>query len=672
MTPNMGSELLMCGIAGFIGGGRHAGRADLIARHMADAIARRGPDDHGVWLDTDAGVALAHRRLSIVDLTPAGHQPMLDRSGRFVLTFNGEIYNHAELRAELERSGAAPRWRGHCDTEVLLEAIAAWGVRGALQRAVGMFALALWDRRERTLVLARDRLGEKPLYYGWLGPTLVFGSELSALAAHPDWQGEIDRDALGLLVRLNYVPAPHAIYKGIRKVVPGTYLVLRAGAREGTTETYWDAGAVAIAGARTPFSGSPEEAVERTEALIRQSLQGQMMADVPLGAFLSGGIDSSTVVALMQAMVARPVRTFSIGFNEKGYDEAPHAKAVARQLGTDHTELYVTMKEAMAVVPQLPSLYSEPFADVSQIPTFLVSELARRHVTVALSGDGGDELFSGYTRYAIGDRLWRVLSKVPPGARRGAAALLKRIPAKRWDEVLGGPLRLLPERTRPRLVGDKLHKAAGVIGLGSADAIYQGLISLWADPAAVVIGAGGPQTQHDAVQLDDPVRRMMHQDLVGYLPDDILVKVDRASMAVGLEARVPLLDHRLVEFTWSLPLAHLRREGQSKWPLRRILARHVPPNLTQRPKMGFGVPIDSWLRGGLRDWAESLLDPRRLAEEGLFHPEPIRAAWQAHLEGHRNLQYQLWSVLMFQAWNAEQRAARATTPPRPMAAAARV
>jgi asparagine synthase (glutamine-hydrolysing) len=446
-------------------------------------------------------------------------------------------------------------------------------------------------------------------------------------------------------------------------------LLLKAGAREGRVETYWDAGEVAAEGLRNPFTGAPEEAAEQTEALLRQSLKGQMMADVPLGAFLSGGIDSSTVVALMQAMSNRPVRTFSIGFREPGYDEAPHAREVARHLGTDHTELYVTMKEAMAVVPQLPSLYSEPFADVSQIPTFLVSELARRHVTVALSGDGGDELFSGYTRYRIGDRLWRNLSKVPLSARRSTAALLRSVPAQRWDKVLGLPLRLFPERTRPRLVGDKLNKAAGIIGLSGPDAIYEALTSLWANPAEVVIGASAPAMPQSSVDLAEPVRRMMHQDLIGYLPDDILVKVDRASMAVGLEARVPLLDHRLVAFTWRLPLAYLRREGRAKWPLRQILNRHVPTSLTERPKMGFGVPIDSWLRGGLRDWAESLLDARRLSEEGLFRPEPIRAAWQAHLSGHRNLQYQLWSVLMFQAWNEERCAARAMAPRRVMAAA---
>jgi asparagine synthase (glutamine-hydrolysing) len=658
----------MCGIAGFIGPTGAPGDAALVASRMAQAIARRGPDDHGVWIDAEAGLALAHRRLSIVDLTPAGHQPMVGGSGQFVIAFNGEIYNHAALRAELEAAGAAPQWRGHCDTEVLLAAIAAWGVRPALERAVGMFAFALWDRRERTLVLARDRLGEKPLYYGWAGRNFLFGSELSALAAHPAWEGQVDRDALGQLVRLNYIPAPLSIYKGIGKVMPGTYQVLRAGARDTRTETYWDAGAVVAQGARAPFAGSAEEAVERTEALIRQSLQGQMMADVPLGAFLSGGIDSSTVVALMQATSRRPVQTFSIGFDERGYDEAPHARTVARHLGTEHTELYVTMRDAMAVVPKLPSLYNEPFADVSQIPTFLVSQLARRHVTVALSGDGGDELFSGYTRYAIGDRLWRILSRLPRRARTAVASVLRGVPARRWDGLLKGPLQLVPERSRPRLVGDKLNKLAGVIDLDGSDAIYDALTALWPDPGRVVIGAEVPQAAPEVSGPDDPVRRMMLSDLTCYLPDDILVKVDRASMAVGLEARVPLLDHRLVEFSATLPMSVLRRNGQSKWPLRRVLDRHVPNAITERPKMGFGVPIDGWLRGGLRDWAEHLLDARRLAQEGYFQPGPIRAAWQDHLEGHRNMQYQLWSVLMFQAWNDEQRAARVLPPRREMAA----
>ena len=503
-------------------------------------------------------------------------------------------------------------------------------------------------------------MGEKPLYYGRAGRAFLFGSELAALRAHPEWQGEIDREALSLLLRLNYIPAPYAIYKGIRKLPPGTFLVIEAGDLEGCVEAYWDAKETALSGTRKPFGGTLEEAVDRTEALIRQSLQGQMMADVPLGAFLSGGIDSSTIVALMQSMSTRPVRTFSIGFNEKGYDEAPHALAVARHLGTAHTQLYVSMRDAMAMVPKLPYLYSEPFADASQIPTVLVSQLARRHVTVALSGDGGDELFSGYNRYRSGDLLWRLLSKIPQRVRRTSCRLALSAAPQQWDRVLSWPLWLLPARIRPQLVGDKIHKAANVIGLSGADDIYRALVSLWQRPSDIVVGASEPETPLTATerpaQFTDPVRRMMYLDLVSYLPDDILVKVDRASMAFGLEARVPLLDHRLVEFTSSLPLSMLRHDGQSKWPLRRVLERYVPRALTERPKMGFGVPIDSWLRGGLRDWAESLLDARRLAKEGIFHANPIRAAWREHLDGHRNLQYQLWSVLMFQAWHEAERA----------------
>jgi asparagine synthase (glutamine-hydrolysing) len=654
----------MCGIAGFISGSASGRDPDVIAGRMADAISRRGPDDHGTWTDRDAGVGLAHRRLSIIDLSPAGHQPMLSESGRFAITFNGEVYNFAELRGALEREGAAPAWRGHSDTEVLLAAVNAWGVKRALQRATGMFAFGLWDRRERTLVLARDRLGEKPLYYGMSGRTFLFGSELAALKAHPDWEGEVDREALCLLLRLNYIPAPFSIYRGIHKLRPGTFLTLRAGPPAGDIETYWDAAEVARRGLRAPFEGSPDETVERVDALIRQSLQGQMVADVPVGAFLSGGVDSSTVVALMQAMSERPVRTFSIGFNEQGYDEAPHAKAVAAHLGTDHTELYVTAEQARTVIPRLPSLYSEPFADASQIPTFLVSELTRRHVTVSLSGDGGDELFSGYTRYQLADRAWSAVSKVPRALREAAARITLGVSPARWDQLLGGPARALPPRLRPKLIGDRLHKAANVVSLTSADEVYGALISLWQEPDSVVIGAAAPELPFaladDIAGSAAPVRRMMYLDLVGYLPDDILVKVDRASMAVGLEARVPLLDHRLVEFAWSLPLEHLRRDGQSKWPLRRVLDRHVPRELIDRPKMGFGVPIDGWLRGPLRDWAENLLDERRLAREGYFRPGPVREAWRAHLGGRRNMQYQLWSILMFQAWH-EAESARAST-----------
>jgi asparagine synthase (glutamine-hydrolysing) len=660
----------MCGIAGFLAEPGRGREEERTARAMADAIARRGPDDHGVWADREAGIAFSHQRLSIVDLTAAGHQPMLSASGRYVITFNGEIYNYAEIREELERTGAAPPWRGHCDTEVLLAAVSAWGVRAALQRSVGMFAFALWDKRERTLVLARDRLGEKPLYYGRAGRSFLFGSELSALKSHPDWAGEIDRTAVRDLMRLGYVPGPRSIYAGISKLPPGTFLTLKTGEREGRIEAYWSAAEAAAKGLREPFAGTPEQAVDEVEALIRRSLEGQMVADVPVGAFLSGGIDSSTVVALMQAMSTRPVRTFSIGFNEAAYDEAPHAKAIARHLGTEHTELYVTTQHAMDVIPQLPSLYSEPFADVSQIPTYLVSELTRQHVTVSLSGDGGDELFSGYSRYRLADRLWHRLSRIPAPMRRGAASLALGLAPATWDRVLSAPKRMLPGTVGGLLSGDKIHKAAGVIGLDSADDIYASLISLWQRPEAIVVGTDEPASLGNAPGLpaSDPVRRMMYLDLVTYLPDDILVKVDRASMAVGLEGRVPLLDHRLVQFSWRLPLAILRRDGVSKWPLRQVLERYVPRALTERPKMGFGVPIDSWLRGGLRDWAESLLDERRLAREGILRPAPVRAAWKAHLEGSRNFQYQLWTVLMFEAWYEQERAGGARRPEAALAA----
>jgi asparagine synthase (glutamine-hydrolysing) len=663
----------MCGIAGFLAEPGRARDDDRIARAMADAIARRGPDDHGVWSDREAGVAFAHRRLSIVDLTAAGHQPMTCAAGRYVITFNGEIYNHAEMRAELEIAGAAPAWRGHSDTEVLLAAISAWGVSRTLRRCVGMFAFAMWDRRERALTLARDRLGEKPLYYGRAGRTFLFGSELSALKAHPDWAGEIDRTAVSGLLRLGYVKGPRSIYRGIAKLPPATFLSLKAGERDGRIESYWSAQEAAEAGVREPFEGSPAEAVDTVEALIRASLKGQMMADVPVGAFLSGGIDSSTVVALMQAMSARPVRTFSIGFKEAAYDEAPHAKAVARHIGTDHTELYVTAQHAMDVIPRLPTIYSEPFADVSQIPTFLVSELTRRHVTVSLSGDGGDELFSGYSRYRIADRLWQRLSRIPAPMRHGAARLALGFAPGTWDRVLSGPRRLAPPSLAGLMSGDKIHKAAGVIGLDTPDEIYSSLISLWQEPGDIVIGRDTETAleetaaPEEAMAAGDPVRRMMYRDLVSYLPDDILVKVDRASMAVSLEARVPLLDHRLVEFSCRLPLSILRRDGASKWPLRQVLERYVPRSLTERPKMGFGVPIDAWLRGGLRDWAESLLDERRLTQQGILRAAPIRAAWKAHLDGSRNFQYQLWTVLMFQAWHEAESSANAHGAPAVMA-----
>jgi len=646
----------MCGIAGFVGGDGWNGaghKATLSA--MANCIRHRGPDHSAVWADADAQVGLAHNRLAILDLSPAGNQPMQSESGRFVIVYNGEIYNHEEIRAELADAGAAPQWRGHSDTETLLAAVERWGVRGALERSVGMFAFALWDRSERSLILARDRLGEKPLYYGRqrAGGPFLFASELSAMAAHPAFRREVDRDSLTLLLRYNNIPAPFSIYRGISKLPPGSVLVLPSAGGDPVVEPYWSGAAIAQAGVANPLEIGDREAVDQLELLLERSVKQQMLSDVPLGAFLSGGVDSSTIVALMQKLSARPVKTFTIGFNEQGYNEAEHAKAVAGHLGTDHTELYVTAAEARAVIPKLPDIYDEPFADPSQIPTYLVSALARRDVTVALSGDAGDELFGGYNRYLLSAQLWRRISAVPKPIRTGMARAMTAVPAGAWNNLGRAAGAFLPKVAQVERLGDKVHKGAPLLGSESMAELYGGMLSLWRDPASVVIDGSEPPSQatsgHSELSRLAPIERMMTLDMVGYLPDDILVKVDRAAMAVSLETRVPFLDHRVVEFAWRLPLEQKIRSGTSKWILRQVLDRYVPKQLIERPKMGFGVPIDAWLRGPLRDWAEDLLDERRLREEGYFQPEPIRHLWRMHLRGS-NRQYQLWTVLMFQSW----------------------
>lgn len=643
----------MCGLTGFLNACNGVNRE--LAQHwlydMANAIARRGPDNDGYWIDPDAGFGLAHRRLAIVDLSPAGAQPMVSSSGRYVLAFNGEIYNHQLLRQALEREGkVVSPWRGHSDTETLLASLDAWGFESTLQRSIGMFAISLWDRELRTLTLARDRLGEKPLYYGWQGQggeaAFLFGSELSALRRHPMFVADINRDALGLYMRHNCIGGANSIYIGIHKLLPGHILTVSSAAPDPVVRAWWSGADVAAQGVTHPFAGTPDEAVNALEALLRGAVGQQMMADVPLGAFLSGGIDSSTVVALMQAQSSRPVRTFSIGFHEAGYNEAEHAKAVARHLGTDHTELYVTPQQALDVIPKLPSLYSEPFADSSQIPTYLVSQLARQHVTVSLSGDAGDELFCGYTRYQMTAGLWGKVSRLPRPLRQLAAKAITALPPAAWDK-LGAVLPL-------SRVGDKLHKGAVLLGSRSAADLYRGMVSHWSDPACVVLGATEPATVLSGAAPALPglgdVERMMALDMLSYLPDDILAKVDRAAMGVSLETRVPFLDHRVVEFAWSLPLAYKLRDGVTKWPLRQVLYRYVPRELIDRPKMGFGVPIDHWLRGPLREWAETLLAEPRLRSEGFFDPAPIRQKWDEHLSGKRNWQYHLWDVLMFQAW----------------------
>lgn len=650
----------MCGIVGFLGG--VAGEVDVASmlERMTAALHLRGPDDSGSWIDGQARMVLGHRRLSIVDLSPAGHQPMHSASGRYVIAFNGEIYNHMDCRASLPKTSAC--WRGHSDTETLLAGFDAWGIQATVARCIGMFAFAVWDRQTQTLTLGRDRLGEKPLYYGWQGQgpnaTFFFGSELKALKAHPDFMAGIDRNALCLLMRHNYIPAPYSIYQGVAKLEAGCLLTVSLAQPEPKVERYWSAATVAAAGVRTPFAGTPAQAVDALEVLLKSAVQQQMMADVPLGAFLSGGIDSSTVVALMQAQSSRPVKTFTIGFNEEGYNEAVHAKAVAKHLGTDHTELYVSPQHALDVIPRLSTLYCEPFSDSSQIPTFLVSQLARQQVTVSLSGDAGDELFCGYNRYLFADKLWQKLSLLPSGSRRLAALGLTALSPSRWNSLLGPVKGLLPKSLRQANFGDKLHKAARVLASGDLDALYLGLVSHWDDPASVVVGGKEPPTllTGNAPLLDglDDIQRMMALDALTYLPDDILVKVDRAGMGVSLEGRVPFLDYRVVEFAWTLPQSLKLRDGVGKWVLRQVLYRHVPKELIERPKMGFGVPIGDWLRGPLRDWAENLLDEVRLRREGYFHPGPVRQRWTEHLSGARNWQYHLWDVLMFQAWLEEQ------------------
>ena len=647
----------MCGFAGFLCSGPGLPREEwqAVLKGMGQTIAHRGPDDSGIWTDIDAGVGLVHRRLSILDLSAAGHQPMVSPSGRYVIAFNGEIYNHHDLRRLLRDARKAEfDWRGHSDTETLLAGFDTWGILETTHLAIGMFAFVVWDRANRTLTFARDRLGEKPLYYGWQGSTFLFGSELKAFKVHPAFRSAIDRNALALLVRHNYIPAPYSIYQGIQKLLPGSLLTISPQNREAQPQRYWDARKVVLDGLAHPFTGTADDAVEALDTLLRDAVARQMLADVPLGAFLSGGVDSSAIVALMQAQSSRPVKTFTIGFHEGGYNEADHAKAVARHLGTDHTELYVTPQQALDVIPKLPTLYDEPFSDSSQIPTFLVSQLARQHVTVSLSGDGGDELFGGYNRYALGRRLWNKLSRLPVAVRMVFARMITAVSPDGWNRLLWPIQGMLPLRLPQANLGDKLHKGAKVIAVKSPVELYLMLVSHWSQPTELVLGGAEPPTVLTDPRLqprtDGFVHQMMALDLLTYLPDDILTKVDRAAMAVSLETRVPLLDHRVVEFSWRLPIDYKLGRRAEKWPLRQVLYKYVPKELIERPKMGFGVPIDSWLRGPLREWAEDLLSESRLRQEGYFNPVPIRQKWEEHLAGKRNWHYYLWDVLMFQAW----------------------
>ena len=622
----------MCGVTGFfrrVGGLASEAREQLAG--MTSSLAHRGPDAAGDWLDPGAGIALGHRRLSILELSAAGSQPMTSHSGRYVLVTNGEIYNHLEIRESLAGDGGEPVWRGHSDTESLLAAFDRWGVEAAIRKTVGMFALALWDRQDQILTLARDRLGEKPMYYGGQGDVVLFGSELKSLRAHPAFRAEVDRDQLAIYLHRGYVPAPQSIYEGIRKLPPGCLVQFGRNPASGSLpepQPYWSLGDIAARGLRNPFTGSDGEAIERLEEVLSRAIASQSVADVPLGAFLSGGIDSSAVVTLMQALASRPVRTFAIGFHEAAFNEAPHARAVAAHLGTEHTEMIVTPQDAMEVIPRLPRLYDEPFGDSSAIPTFLVAELARRHVTVSLSGDGGDELFGGYTRYWRGHRLRRVARRIPRFLRAAVASRF-------------GPhySRFVSASTASDLYDAvMLDPAANGIALGSAG-----------EPPGASIGLDASLAKSDFYQA------MMLADGTTYLPDDILVKVDRASMGVSLESRVPMLDHRVVELAWQMPLRMKYRNGGGKWLLKQLLRRHVPVALHDRPKQGFGMPVGNWIRGGMREWAESLLAEGRLKQEGFLDARRVREQWSHHLEGRTRSGEGIWRVLMFQAWLAETR-----------------
>jgi asparagine synthase (glutamine-hydrolysing) len=654
----------MCGIVGFWSGPVRPSAPDATLVQMTGCLVHRGPDSEGSWRDDEAGIALGHRRLAIVDLSPAGAQPMVSASDRWILILNGEIYNYRGLRDELRARGHS--FRGSSDTEVLLAAVEEWGVEEAVKRCAGQFALALWDKRDRRLYLVRDRLGEKPLYVASMGGSILFASELKALRSHPAWVGRVSHAALHDFLRFAYVPTSSCIYEGVRKVVPGTIEVYEAN-RDGSVAlrqgiTYWSATAAMTDGARSRMSATPAALVDELDAMLRGVIGEEMVADVPLGAFLSGGIDSSLVVALMQRLAGAPVRTFSIGFDIPDYNEAPHAKAVAAHLGTDHTELYVTAEEAMRVVERLPAIYDEPFADSSQIPTFLVSRMARDHVTVSLSGDGGDELFGGYNRYAWTERVWRRMDGVPLPIRRGAARSMMALSPEFWDGVGAVVGRVAPS-LRMRTYGDKVHKLSRLLRLASPEALYEEIVSSWSEPGrALKRGSNGHGATRVAEWPSGDLtfgEQMMLADMVGYLRDDILVKVDRAAMAVSLETRAPFVDHRVMEFAARLPYDVKLRNGTSKWILRELLHRYVPRTLVERPKMGFAIPIHAWLRGELREWAAALLEPARLRREGYFDADAVGAVWRMHLSGRMNAVPQLWPVLMFQAWREAQETAGA-------------
>ena len=646
----------MCGITGFYS--KTSSNFNNIILKMNSAIAHRGPDSNNIWQEKNSGIIFGHQRLSILDLSTAGNQPMVSNSGRYIITYNGEIYNHLEIRKQLNKINSNIKWKSNTDTETLLEALELWGFEKTLKKIVGMFAFGLWDKRNRSLILVRDRIGEKPLYFGWQGKgdnkVFLFGSELKALKAHPEFSREINRDAIALQLRHNYIPDPYSIYKDIYKLLPGHYLELTQDNLKRnflpTPKIYWSLTESAIYGNNNQLTQSDESIQSDLEKRLKLSVKQKMISDVPLGAFLSGGIDSSTIVALMQSQSNHPIKTFTIGFNEDDYNEAQHAKKIAKHLGTDHTELYFSSKTAMEVIPKLSTIYDEPFSDNSQIPTFLLSQLAKQDVKVALSGDGGDELFCGYNRYMSTNNWSKKFNSVPISLRKILAYAVKLISQKNWNKLF----KLLPGLNQHINYGHKIHKGAKALEANKLSDLYYILISHWQNPTEVVTNSKESQTflsefKPELLNFNNH-QKMMMLDLITFLPNSILVKVDRASMSSSLETRVPFLDHKLIEHSWRIPHSLKFRNGKGKWILRQILSNYVPANLTERSKTGFGIPISTWLRGPLRDWAENLLNEKRLTQEGYFNPKLIRIKWQEHLSNKYNWQYDLWNVLMFQAW----------------------
>ncbi len=646
----------MCGINGFYSKSS-SGFNDVIEK-MNSEISHRGPDNNGIWKDSDAGIFFGHQRLSILDLSSAGSQPMHSSSGRYIITYNGEVYNHIEVRKELEKLNNKIVWQGNSDTETLLEAIDYWGIEVSLQKINGMFAFGVWDKKARCLILARDRMGEKPLYYGWQGRgnrrAFLFGSELKALKVHPDFIGEINRSAISLQLENNYIPAPYSIYKDIYKLLPGHYLTLKADDFINyllpSSKAYWSLTESAIYGNDNPLMYEKETIQKYLEKYLRSSVKKQMISDVPLGAFLSGGIDSSIIVSMMQSQSSNPVKTFTIGFSENNFSEAPYAKKVAMHLGTDHTELYVSPKETMEVIPNLPNIYDEPFSDPSQIPTYLVSKLAKKYVKVALSGDGGDELFCGYKRYVMSKKFWNILKYMPIPLRRILSSGIGLVSPQDWTKISN----LVPSLHQYENFGDKIYKGKNLLDAESINDLYSKLNSHWQNTTGLVINTTKPVTLMTKYEENfrglDSQQQMMALDSITYLPDDILVKVDRAAMASSLETRVPFLDHELIEYIWKIPQSLKIKNARGKLILKKILNQYIPSELTERPKMGFGIPIETWLRGPLRDWAENLLNEKRLTHEGYFHTKIVRDKWEEHLSGKRNWKSELWGVLMFQSW----------------------